>query len=149
MMTVNVSGHPPRGITTVRLANAARAAFRAARRTERGALSLRIASGSEIERLNRTYCGKNRPTDVLSFRNADVRAVRAGRAEQDWGDVVIAPSVAAREAKKRGIPLAEEVVRLAVHGTLHLLGFDHATARDERRMVRIQERAVRNAIPRA
>lgn len=111
-------------------------------------LSIRIASGSEIARLNRTYRDANRPTDVLSFGAADDRSARATRptgGEKEWGDIVIAPSVAAREAKKRKIPLAEELIRLAVHGALHLLGYDHATPRDERRMFRFQERAVRRA----
>jgi len=144
MIDVTQSGPSPRGCTRKRLAGAVRSAFAAARRNPRGAVALRFVTEKEIASLNKRYCGKDRPTDVLSFASPDAWA---GRSEaKEWGDIVVAPSVASRDAKKMGIRPSDEVVRLVAHGTLHLLGYDHATPKDEKRMIRIQERAVRRAL---
>lgn len=144
MIDVTQSGPSPRGCTRKRLAGAVKSAFVAARRNPRGSVALRFVTEKEIASLNRRYCGKDRPTDVLSFASPDGWA---GRSEaKEWGDIIVAASVAARNAKKVDIRPSDEVVRLVAHGTLHLLGFDHATPKDERRMIRIQERAVTNTL---
>jgi probable rRNA maturation factor len=59
--------------------------------------------------------------------------------DTELGDIIIAPSVAREGAKRRAIGLTEELVRLIVHGTLHLMGYDHADAKTEERMFSIQE----------
>ncbi len=68
--------------------------------------------------LNRRWRGKDRSTDVLAF---------PAPADGFLGDIVIAVSYAAREARRRGSPVAREIDRLLLHGFLHLCGYDHET----------------------
>ncbi|MFH1078375.1 MAG: rRNA maturation RNase YbeY [Patescibacteria group bacterium] len=140
MMTVNVSGRVPARMTR-RIDDAVRSAFAAARRTASGSVAVRFVTDRDIATLNRRYRGIAKPTDVLSFGAGD-GVLKAHAAEKEWGDIVIAATFASREAKKHGVKIPEEIVRLVAHGTLHLLGLDHATAAQEKRMFGLQERAV-------
>lgn len=103
----------------------------------RGLISVTFVGRDAMRRLNARHKRRDQPTDVLSFAMTDPSGAAVG-------DVYICPWVAAREARSRGIPLREELVRLVVHGTLHALGRDHPE--DERRtaspMWRRQERYV-------
>jgi probable rRNA maturation factor len=92
-----------------------------------------------LRRLNARYAGEDRVTDVLAFP-ADVPR-QAGR--RYFGDVVIALPRARLQARRRGVPLSHEVSLLTVHGTLHLLGHDHARPAERRRMWRLQASALR------
>ena len=105
--------------------------------------AIRFVSLPEMRRLNRVYRDCDRPTDVLSFTpNASAQMKDA-----DYlGDIVICPAYAKREAARRAIPLQEELVRLVVHGTMHLAGWDHERPADELRMFRVQERLVESCI---
>ncbi len=80
-------------------------------------VSLALLTDAAIQDLNRRYLGKDRPTDVLAFSLGD--------GEEVIGDVYVGMDQAARQATDLGVPLEEELVRLAVHGTLHVLGHDH------------------------
>jgi probable rRNA maturation factor len=71
-----------------------------------------------MQRLNREWMGHDRPTDVLSFALQGPEGILLG-------DVYICPAVARRQAVEFGVPPREELLRLVVHGTLHLLGHDH------------------------
>ena len=88
-----------------------------------------IAGDRELRELNRKFLRKDYATDVLSFP-AEERGF--------LGDVVIASGVAARQAREAGHSLATEVRVLALHGLLHLLGYDHE--RDDGRMARLERR---------
>jgi probable rRNA maturation factor len=103
----------------------------------RASVSITFLGRDAMRRLNAEHKRHDEPTDVLTFalREPDGRAV---------GDVYICPWVARREARTRGIPLREELVRLVVHGTLHALGRDHpeGLARTRSAMWRRQERYV-------
>jgi probable rRNA maturation factor len=90
-----------------------------------------------MRRLHGRHKGQDRPTDVLAFALAEP----GGRAV---GDVYVCAHVAAREARSRNIPLAQELVRLVVHGTLHALGQVHpeGDGRTRSAMWRRQERYV-------
>jgi probable rRNA maturation factor len=100
-------------------------------------LSVTFLGRESMRRLNAEHTGRDRPTDVLSFALAD---------PSGWtiGDVYICPWVARQEARARGIPLREELIRLVVHGTLHALGREHpeGSARTRSAMWRRQERYV-------
>jgi probable rRNA maturation factor len=100
-------------------------------------ISITFLGRDAMRRLNAEHKGHDRPTDVLSFALAD----QGGRAV---GDVYVCPWVARREARARGIPLREELVRLVVHGTLHALGREHpeGEGRTASPMWRRQERYV-------
>lgn len=103
----------------------------------RSELSVSLVDDEEIARLNEQWRGIARPTDVLSF--SLVEGVHAERRGPLLGDVVIGIQTAARQARRARRSLDEEVARLLIHGTLHLLGYDHARAADARAM-RAEER---------
>ena len=96
----------------------------------RGEVSLVLAGDRLLRRLNRDYRGKDRPTDVLSFPG--------GGGEAGLGDVVISVETAARNARALGRTLARELDVLALHGFLHVLGYDHEA--DDGTMERLEGR---------
>lgn len=100
-------------------------------------VSLTLLSDEDIRDLNRQYLGHDRVTDVISFGLDALDGLT--------GDIYIGYEQAARQAEDEGVTLAEELVRLAVHGTLHVLGWDHPEGpeRGESEMYRIQEALVR------
>ena len=91
-------------------------------------ISVRLTSDAEVRGLNAQWRGKDSATNVLSFPLADEadlnRADGAGP-ELLLGDVVLARGVCASEALAKGISIADHAAHLIVHGTLHLLGYDH------------------------
>ncbi len=91
-----------------------------------------------MRRLNKAYKRHDRPTDVISFTLPQPDGSLAG-------DIYLCRAVAAQEAHRRGLPVREEVLRLVVHGTLHVLGHDHpeGDAREHSAMWATQERYVR------
>jgi rRNA maturation RNase YbeY len=102
-------------------------------------LSLVLVSDAVMHALNRTWRGKNRPTDVLAFAQREGASTPPAEL---LGDVVISVDTARRQADDLGHSLASEGERLLVHGLLHLLGYDHErSAREARRMQR-RERAL-------
>lgn len=106
-------------------------------------ISVSFVSSTKIQALNKAYRRKDRPTDVLSFSSREADLPKALQVQTlSWGDVIICSSYAKQEAKRRGLPLREELVRLLVHGVLHLAGYDHVTEPDELKMFRLQERLV-------
>lgn len=95
-------------------------------------LSILLCDDATIHELNRDFRGKDRPTDVLAFA---MREGEGGSLHPELlGDVVISVESARRQAKEQGRPIATEVTFLLAHGLLHLLGFDHRTRSEERRM---------------
>jgi rRNA maturation RNase YbeY len=105
-------------------------------------LSLVLVSDPVMNELNRTWRGKNRPTDVLAFAQREGGAAPAGL----LGDVVISVDTARRQAAELGHSLAAEGERLLVHGLLHLLGYDHERSTPEARRMQRKERALLRAL---
>lgn len=109
-----------------------------------GEMSLVIAGDEMLRQLNRDYRGIDAATDVLSFSSqeesdeAEGAFVQSPEAEAYLGDVIISYPTAARQAESAGHPIADELCLLAVHGTLHLLGYDHATPAEEADMWDVQ-----------
>jgi probable rRNA maturation factor len=95
----------------------------------RGDVTLAIVSDARVRSLNREYRGKHTSTDVLSFPAGE---------PGELGDVVIAAGVASRQARRAGHSLAVELRVLALHGLLHLLGYDHE--HDDGQMARLERR---------
>jgi rRNA maturation RNase YbeY len=139
-MSVRVAG-PPRGSPRFDRRLLARRARRvlAALGLARAELSLALVSDRAIAALNAVHRGKRGPTDVLSY--SLVEGVHAAHRSELLGDVVIAVGVAARQAREIGHSLNDELLRLLIHGVLHLLGYDHERARDAKRM-QAKERAL-------
>ena len=95
----------------------------------RGTMTIAIVPDGRVQQLNRRYRRRDAATDVLSFSSD----------EPDYlGDVVIASGVARRQARQAGHSLQHELRVLALHGLLHLLGYDHE--RDAGRMARVEAR---------
>jgi probable rRNA maturation factor len=91
----------------------------------RGDIAIALVSDRRIRTLNRSYRRKDVPTDVLSF---------------DPCDIVISTDTARRQAREAGHSYATELKVLALHGLLHLLGYDHHAADDRGRMARLERR---------
>ena len=108
-------------------------------------VSLMIAGDQLLHQLNLEYRGIDGPTDVLSFsaredvEDAAAQFVTAPEAADFLGDIVISLPYAARQAGVAGHSTTRELHLLAIHGTLHLLGYDHATAEEEAVMWALQD----------
>ena len=89
-------------------------------------LSVRLGTDAEVHALNAEWRGKDKPTNVLSFPMAEPEdfVVSAGP-ELMLGDIILARGVCAAEAEEKAIALEDHAAHLLVHGTLHLLGYDH------------------------
>ena len=94
---------------------------------------IRVTDDDEIRTINREQRGKDAATDVLSFPASEGEAI-AAPPDGYLGDLAVCLSRAAEQAERYGHPLERELAFLAVHGTLHLLGFDHMTAPQEEQM---------------
>ena len=101
-------------------------AVNAATITRDSEVSVRIVGADEIHALNHEYRQKDAPTNVLSFPAGAVAGL-PNDAPQPLGDIVICASVVRDEAEAQGKTLADHWAHMLVHGTLHLLGFDHQT----------------------
>lgn len=112
----------------------------------RAELSLELVGDRRIRRLNRQYRHQDVRTDVLAFpmRHSSRVTSYASRftPPELLGDVVISVHTAARQAAAHGHPLDEELVRLLIHGILHLCGYDHERGKDEARRMRRKEQAI-------
>jgi probable rRNA maturation factor len=109
-------------------------------RTDGRAVTLCLVSDRSMRELNRRFRGKDVPTDVLSFPAGEAPV----EDEPHLGDIVIAVPVAARQARERGHTLARELELLALHGFLHLAGYDHET--DGGTMRRLERRVARRLL---
>ena len=107
---------------------------RAAPASAKGDVSIAVVSDRRMRALNRQFRGKDAVTDVLSFPS-DERGF--------MGDIVVAAGVATRQAKDAGHSVQTELKVLALHGLLHLLGYDHET--DDGKMARVEARLRRKA----
>jgi probable rRNA maturation factor len=104
------------------------------------ALSVVITDDDEVHELNRTYRQVDRPTDVLAFAAYEGDPfVEPEEATPYLGDVIISYPRAAEQAVSHGHSVRQELALLIVHGTLHLLGYDHAQEEETRRMWARQE----------
>jgi probable rRNA maturation factor len=129
-------------VSRARLSAAVAAVLRA-ERAGPALVSITLVSRRRIAAMNRRHLGHTGPTDVISFAFNDPAGAVIG-------DVYVCPEVAAENAKRFGRPVREELVRLVVHGTLHVLGHDHPVdaAREGSLMWRRQEALVRRVLAR-
>ena len=146
-VSVSRSGTPSRLVTSTEVRVAAETMLRTLK-LPRAELSILLCDDPTIHALNRDYRKKDRPTDVLAF------AMREGQdghlAGDVLGDVIISLETAKRQAGERGVRTRDEVVMLLAHGVLHLLGWDHRTDAEDRRMRAETDRLVAAALrPRA
>lgn len=101
----------------------------------RGNVAVALVGDAHVRELNRRYRHKNHPTDVLSFpADPSPPAIAA------LGDIVIARGIAKRQAREAGHSEQTELRVLALHGLLHLLGYDHEADGEAGRMARVEAR---------
>jgi len=142
-------------VARARLARLARKTLRAER--ARATVTIYVTDDAEIRRLNRAYHATDAPTDVLAFptratRGKGQRASREHHAAplapyDELGDVIISYDRARVQARQVGWRIADEVDLLAVHGILHLLGYDDRTAHQRARMWQRQADILGKPIP--
>ena len=104
-------------------------------------ISLSLVRDRTIKTLNKSFRGKNSATDVLSFIPLDICKAQNGF----LGDIIISVDTAKKNAKEQGVAFKEELLRLSVHGVLHLLGYDHefnAKKKDADKMFDLQEKII-------
>jgi len=115
---------------------------------EAGEVAVTLVDDARIQELNRDYRGKDQPTDVLSFAMEEESAEGEPEIffdEEDGepltmlGDIIISVPTAERQAAEYGHSIEREVAFLAVHGFLHLIGYDHMTEEEEHEMFARQE----------
>jgi len=89
-------------------------------------VSVRIVDAEEMHALNREYRGKDKPTNVLSFPGGPIDGLPDDQPSL-LGDIVVCAGIVSDEAAEQGKPVSDHWAHMLVHGTLHLLGFDHET----------------------
>jgi probable rRNA maturation factor len=137
------------------MTEAAEAALEAEAPSGTGEVTLLLTTSEALRELNRRFNGEDAVTDVLAFN--ETAGWHNGRPpEQDGefpsdsgrlGDIVISVQMATGQAASAGHSLAQELAVLTVHGTLHLLGYDHATPDEERAMFDKTDRIVAAVMP--
>jgi len=103
-----------------------------------------ISRDEQLQALNREYRGLDEPTDVLSFSaNEGSEFITPEDQAPYLGDIIISLQTAERQASEAGHPLEKELALLAVHGCLHLLGYDHADEAERARMWQVQDQILK------
>jgi probable rRNA maturation factor len=133
MIHIEINPSLPTVLAPAILENAALAVL--AHQAADGDLSIVLTDDAQLHELNRNYLGIDAPTDVLSFPASETDPETARRY---LGDILISVPRAEEQARVAGHALEAEVQLLAVHGTLHLLGYDHAEAEEKARMWKAQ-----------
>ncbi len=102
-------------------------------------VDIKFVNEQEIKKLNKTYREMDKETDVLSFPLIDFNNEEVNENYNMLGDIVICKSIAKLQAKKFGHGTTREICFLALHGFLHLLGYDHIEKEDEKKMIKKAE----------
>lgn len=109
-------------------------------------VAIRLTDDAEVQALNAQWRGKDKPTNVLSFPQADADSLTIGAMADDGelllGDIVLARETCEREAAEKGITTEAHAIHLVVHGTLHLLGYDHIDEAQAEAMEDMERRAM-------
>ena len=108
-------------------------------------ISIILTDDSNVKTLNKNYRGKNKPTNVLSFPQINLQKFRRtaldifpAKSEVPLGDIVLAFQTIKRESREQDKALESHIIHLVVHGTLHLLGYDHERLKDAKAMEKLE-----------
>ena len=102
-------------------------------------IAVRVVEEDEIRTLNREYRQQDKPTNVLSFPAAMIEGLPQDQA-LTLGDIVVCASIVRAEAAEQGKSIADHWAHMLVHGTLHLLGYDHMTELEAAEMEGLESR---------
>lgn len=141
MVSVEISGRLPSGVTKELIERLVNASFSAGGGEGAARVSISVVDDKVMRELNRRHRGIDDTTDVLSFPYADSDFPDA---EGDpgrilLGEIVISSPRVRKQAREAGRTTRREFALMVVHGTLHLLGYDHCTEKEERVMFRLQQ----------
>ena len=136
--TITILTHDPRwkglGPTVTRAAEA----VLAQQKVKNATLTAVLADDAEIRTLNRTYRGKNKATNVLAFPDGTVE-----EGVRQLGDIILSYDTFKAESTAQNKPLKHHVTHLAIHGVLHLLGFDHLADEEANAMESLEIRILK------
>ena len=142
---IRIDEHFEASVEEAWLTAAVQATLLACGQSERS-LSILVVDDDEVQRYNRDYRQQDAPTDVLSFATQEGAAFDseipddlAAELDTELGDLLLAFPYASRQSRQFGHSLVAELQLLVVHGTLHLLGYDHDTAARQSEMWRKQD----------
>jgi probable rRNA maturation factor len=123
----NLTGHPilSRAVDKKLFSTVAKIVFKGENRKIE-TLSLAFVVKEEIKKLNKKFRGKNKATDVLSFELNE---------KDIFGEIVICPEIVKENAEKYGVTLKTEMIRMFIHGILHLCGYDHEKSKKEEQIM--------------
>ena len=112
-------------------------------------LTILFTDDTFLRKLNLEFRGIDKTTDVLSFAMMEGdESDEPSEAETVLGDVMISVERASVQARRYRKPVGHEILKLAAHGVLHLIGFDHASTDERKRMRRIENRHIQTALDR-
>ncbi len=139
-MSVDVLNETDFAVDELELIGCARYVMQQLRVHPAADLCIRLVDEAAMEVLHVQWMDLPGPTDVMSFPMDELRPAREDKepAEGILGDIVLCPTVAARQATEAGHAAVEELLLLTTHGMLHLLGFDHTEPEEEREMFELQ-----------
>ncbi len=136
------SSNEVKAVDSKLIENAARAALQhQSASAANGDITVVLTDDAQLHELNRDYLGVDAPTDVLSFPASETDPETGARY---LGDIIISIPRAEMQAHAAGHPLESEVQLLVVHGTLHLLGYDHAEPEEKSKMWKAQDEILKN-----
>lgn len=143
MVSVTVSGTLPSGVSKRFIGDLVNETYAVAKARGTAEFAISVVGERKIRSLNRQYRNRDAVTDVLSFGydkgEGDYDMNEDGDLILQLGDVVICLPQVKRQAKRIGRTIRAEFSLMVVHGTLHLLGYDHETMAQERRMFGLQQ----------
>lgn len=147
MVSVTVSGTLPSGVSKRSITDLVNEAYAVAKARGAAAFAVSVVGDRKIRSLNRQYRDRDAVTDVLSFGydegEGEYDVNEDGELVRQLGDLVICLPQVKRQAKRIGRTVRAEFALMVVHGTLHLLGYDHETMAQERRMFGLQHEVLR------
>jgi len=103
-------------------------------KTDNVHIAIIITDDIEMQKINSEFRGKDKPTDVISFAYRDEPFPSHEGITEELGDLYISIDTAIKQAAEYGVPLADELKRLTIHGLLHLLGYDHEKSREDEKI---------------
>jgi probable rRNA maturation factor len=119
-----------------------KAALSGARFRQAVEVGVTLVGDAEMQRLNRQWRHQDRTTDVLSFQEGPLTPVGQGSAPF-LGDIIVSPAQVRRQALEAGTPWQSEFALMIIHGTLHLLGYDHLVKKDAAKMLPLQQKILK------
>ena len=141
-MNVDVLNESDYEVDVVRLTQLCRFAMRRMRLHPATEMCVRLVDVDTITTLNKQWMEEDRPTDVLAFPMDELMPGSGDEPAPEGylGDIALCPQIAEQQAPNQGHSALDEIELLAVHGILHLLGYDHATAEEHETMFGLQNR---------